>query len=165
MNTPSNPRQAASLKAGAARARVRGAGRDRIAIARVLDNICPACNITRVAWDVERTDEFTQWWERLSEDEQVSVSAIVTVLSERGPNLKRPYVGKLERSKLPNLKELIIQHRGDPYRVLFAFDPRKTAILLLGGKKGAKGWYVDAIAKAEKLYSDYLKELKKEGLI
>jgi hypothetical protein len=118
-----------------------------------------------MAWEVECGDEFTEWWNRLTEDEQVSVSAIVTVLSEKGPNLRRPYVGKLERSKLPNLKELVIQHRGDPYRVLFAFDPRQTAILLLGGKKGAKGWYSDAIAKAEKLYAHYLKELKKEGLI
>jgi hypothetical protein len=118
-----------------------------------------------VAWEVERTDEFTEWWDSLSEDEQVSVSATVAVLSEKGPSLKRPYVGRLEHSKLPNLKELIIQHGGDPYRVLFMFDPRQTAILLLGGKKGAKGWYVNAIAKAEKIYANYLKELKKEGLI
>lgn len=118
-----------------------------------------------MAWEIERTDEFTEWWDVLTEDEQVSVSAIVAVLSERGPRLKRPYVGKVKRSKWPNLKELIIQHRGDPYRVLFAFDPRQTAILLLGGKKGAKGWYEDAIAKADRLYSEYLKELQKEGLI
>jgi hypothetical protein len=118
-----------------------------------------------MVWSIECTDEFTEWWNRRSEDEQVSVSAIVAVLSEKGPNLRRPYVGKLEQSKLPNLKELVVQHRGDPYRVLFAFDPRQTAILLLGGRKGAKGWYVDVIAKAEKLYARYLKELKKEGLI
>jgi hypothetical protein len=118
-----------------------------------------------MAWEIERTDEFTEWWDSLSENEQVSVSAIVAVLSEKGPSLKRPYVGKLEHSELPNLKELIIQHGGVPYRVLFVFDPRQTAILLLGGKKGAKKWYVDAIAKAEKLYSEYLQELEKEGLI
>lgn len=118
-----------------------------------------------MAWNIERTDEFTEWWDSLDEGEQVSVSAIVAVLSEKGPSLKRPYVGKLRHSKLLNMKELIIQHAGDPYRVLFTFDPRQTAILLLGGKKGAKGWYVDAIAKAEKLYADYLEEIKKEGLI
>ena len=65
----------------------------------------------------------------------------------------------------PNLKELVIQHAGDPYRVLFAFDPRQTAILLIGGKKGKKKWYAEKIAEAEKLYAQYLKELKKEGLI
>jgi hypothetical protein len=60
---------------------------------------------------VERTDEFTGWWEGLTEGEQIAVAKVVGVLVEYGPDLKRPYVGKIAGSKrIPNLKELIIQH-------------------------------------------------------
>jgi hypothetical protein len=64
------------------------------------------------------------------------------------------------------MKELIIQHKGKPYRVLFAFDPRRTAILLIGGDKtGNKLWYEQFVPVADGLYDEHLKELKKEGLI
>jgi hypothetical protein len=89
-----------------------------------------------VAYEVERTDEFTEWWDGLTEGEQIAVAKVVGVLSERGPDLKRPYAGKIEGSKkIPNLKESIIQYRGDPYRVFFVFDERRLGILLLGAKK------------------------------
>lgn len=118
-----------------------------------------------MAWDIENTDEFTVWWQGLTEGEQIAVDAAVTMLEEKGPALPRPYADTLKASKLTNLKELRIQYGGNPYRILFAFDPRQTGILLLGGKKGKKGWYAKAIAQAEKIYADYLAELKKEGLI
>jgi hypothetical protein len=118
-----------------------------------------------MACEVEQTDEFAAWWDGLTEDEQVPIRAIVMVLQEKGPSLGRPYADTVRESNLPNLKELRIQHRGDPYRILFAFDPRQVAILLFGGKKGAKSWYVKAIAKAELIYAEYLEELKREGLI
>jgi hypothetical protein len=121
--------------------------------------------IACVAYEIERTEVFTVWWDSLTEDEQVSVAAIVAVLAEKGPLLGRPYVDTLRGSELPNLKELRIQRGGKPYRVLFAFDPRQVAILLLGGKKGTKGWYKGAIAHAERLYAEYIEELTKEGLI
>ena len=64
------------------------------------------------------------------------------------------------------MKELIIQHQGRPYRVLFAFDPRRTAILLIGGDKTGKAlWYDEFVPVAYSLYDDHLKELKEEGLI
>ena len=57
-------------------------------------------------------------------------------------------------------------HRGRPYRVLYAFDPRRAAILLLGGDKtGNNRWYDENIPVADDRYDDYLRELKKEGLI
>lgn len=124
-----------------------------------------------MAYEVERTDEFTAWWNDLTEGEQIAVAKVVGALEEKGPDLKRPYVGKIEGSKkIPNLKELIIQYGGDPYRVFFAFDPRQAAILLLGatktgGKKAQTGWYKARIAEVEPIYEQYLKELKKEGLI
>jgi hypothetical protein len=71
----------------------------------------------------------------------------------------------LRESKLSNLKELIVQHAGSPYRVIFAFDPRQIGILLLGGRKYDDRWYRTAIPEAEKLYERYLNELRDEGLI
>ena len=124
-----------------------------------------------MAYEVERTDEFTEWWNGLTEAEQIAVAKVVGVLEEKGPDLKRPYVGKIEGSKkIPNLKELVIQYGGDPYRVFFAFDPRQAAILLLGatktgGKKAQVTWYKERIAEVEPIYEQYIKELQKEGLI
>jgi hypothetical protein len=124
-----------------------------------------------VAYEIERTDEFTDWWDGLTEKEQIEVAKIVGVLAEKGPNLKRPYVGKIEGSKkIPNLKELIIQFAGHPYRVFFMFDERKFGILLLGarktgGKRAEAAWYKARIAEVEPIYEQYVAELKKEGLI
>ncbi len=124
-----------------------------------------------MAYEIERTDEFTQWWDGLSEGEQIAVAKVIGTLAERGPHLKRPYVGKVEGSKkIPNLKELVIQYGGDPYRVLFVFDERRMGILLLGaektgGVKAEAAWYKAMIAKVEPIYKQYLEELKKEGLI
>jgi hypothetical protein len=59
-----------------------------------------------------------------------------------------------------------IQHGGEPYRVLYAFDPRRTAILLTGGKKtGDRRWYETAVPMADRLYEEYLADLRKEGLL
>ena len=62
------------------------------------------------------------------------------------------------------MRELRVQHRGEPYRVLYAFDPRRAAILLLGGKKtGDDRWYETFVRKADKLFDAHLAQLKKEG--
>ena len=64
------------------------------------------------------------------------------------------------------MRELRIQHTGNPYRVLYAFDPRRTAILLLGGNKsGNDRWYEEYVPIADKLYDEHLETLKREGLI
>lgn len=74
-----------------------------------------------------------------------------------GPNLGRPYVDTLVGSRLKHLKELRVQHRGRPYRVLFAFAPDRSAVLLTGGDKSASSrWYERAIARAEVAYGAYL---------
>src|SRR5260370_18151950 len=82
-----------------------------------------------------------------------------------GPVLGRPDGVWIKGSRFPNMKELRVQHGGKPYRVLFAFDPRQTGILLIGGRKGAKGWYEKAIALADGIYSHYLPALKKRRVI
>ncbi len=62
------------------------------------------------------------------------------------------------------MKELRTQHAGRPYRSLFAFDPRRVAILLIGGNKtGNNRWYEEFVPLADRIYAEHLKEIAKEG--
>jgi hypothetical protein len=115
-------------------------------------------------WEVEYSDEFEGWWNVLSAAEQEDISAVVGVLEEKGPGLRRPYVGSIVTSRHANMKELIVQHAGRPYRVLFAFDPRRKAYLLIGGDKtGNPLWYDEFVPKADDIYDDHLAELKENA--
>ena len=115
---------------------------------------------------VEYTDEFGSWWKTLSEDEQEDIAAIVGLLEEKGPQLPFPFSSGVEESKHSHMRELRIQSKSNPLRVLYAFDPRRTAILLIGGnKRGDNRWYKKYIPMADKLYADHLSELKKERLL
>ncbi len=117
-------------------------------------------------WCVEYTDEFGGWWGGLNESEQVDVDVCVELLELHGPSLPFPFSSGISGSRHRHMRELRIQHKGEPYRVLYAFDPRRNAILLIGGKKtGNKRWYVETIPKADRLYDIHLEELKKEGLL
>lgn len=117
-------------------------------------------------WEVEYTDEFGAWWSGLTEAEQEDVRASVAVLRSVGPSLGRPHVDSVASSRHANMKELRVQHRGRPYRVLFAFDPRRAAILLIGGNKtGKKRWYLEFVPLADRLYDEHLETLRGEGLI
>ena len=119
-----------------------------------------------MAWDVEYTDRFAEWWEGLSEEQQEDVAVKVKLLEKAGPALGRPHADSLaKQSEHSNMKELRIVHRGDAYRVLFAFDPRRVAILLLGSRKADQKWYKSAIPAADKLFAAHLSQLRKEGLI
>jgi hypothetical protein len=119
-----------------------------------------------MAWDVEFTDEFEGWWEALSEAEQVSVAASVDLLERLGADLRFPHSSGIESSRHGHMRELRVQHKGRPLRVLYAFDPRRTAILLLGGdKSGDDRWYETFVPVADRLYDEHLAALRKEGLI
>ena len=119
-----------------------------------------------MAWEIEHTDEFEEWWMTLTKEEKISVTVGVELLEDRGPTLPRPYADTMSKySKYPNMKELRVQHAGDPIRIMFASDPRQTGILLIGGFKGGKGWTQKTVAQADKIYERYLEEIKKEGLI
>lgn len=129
-----------------------------------LDRLCRLWHIPSMAWEVEFTDEFEVWWNGLSEDEQVDVDAKVRLLEELGPVLARPHADTVYGSRHVNMKELIIQHAGRPYRVLFVFDPRRSAILLLGGDKtGDANWYDRNIPIADRRYDEHLRSIKREG--
>jgi hypothetical protein len=112
-------------------------------------------------WDVEYTDEFGGWWEMLTTDEQQSIDAAVRLLQQRGPSLGRPLVDTIEGSRHANMKEL----RLGTIRVLFAFDPRRTAILLIGGDKRDRWqeFYERMIPLADRLYDEHLAQLESEG--
>lgn len=119
-----------------------------------------------MAWDVEYTDEFGEWWQGLSEAEQISVAASVQLLEMRGPNLGFPHSSGVNGSRHGHMRELRIQHEGRPFRTLYAFDPLRHAILLLGGDKtGNDRWYDMNIPIADRLYDQHLNQLRKEGLI
>lgn len=117
-------------------------------------------------WEVEYTDEFGGWWNGLTEAEQESIAASVLLLEVRGPNLGFPHSSGINGSKHSHMRELRTQHEGHPYRTLYAFDPRRCAILLIGGDKtGDNRWYETHIPLADQLYDEHLEQLHKEGLI
>src|SRR3954468_17699708 len=117
-------------------------------------------------WEVEFTDEFGRWWEALDADEQESLAASVELLRQLGPQLGRPHADVVKSSKHSNMKELRTQHSGRPLRTLFAFDPRRCAILLIGGDKtGDDRFYERMVPVADRLYDEHLEQLRKEKLI
>lgn len=114
-------------------------------------------------WEVEYTDEFGLWWEKLTEAEQIDIDASVRMLEHYGPNLKYPHTSGINGSKHDHMRELRIQHKGKPFRVLYAFDPRRMAILLIGGDKtGNNRWYEIYVPIADSLYDEHIEILKEE---
>lgn len=117
-------------------------------------------------YEIEYTDEFSQWWAILSKSEQDDALAVVNLLEEQGVRLPFPYSSKIYSSRHSHMRELRIQSGGHPIRIFYAFDPRRMAILLIGGDKtGDDRFYEKYIPLADTLYDIYLEELKKEGLI
>ena len=114
-------------------------------------------------WKVEYTDQFEDWWLTLSDQEQEAVTAAVEALEERGPALGRPFVDVIQASRHANMKEL--RPRGGNIRVMFAFDRRRTAILLIGGDKTGQweSWYEEMVPIADRLFDEHLRAIEKEG--
>ena len=105
------------------------------------------------------TDEFADWYGPLSLEEQSSVARMVDLLGERGVALGYPYSTAIEGSSFA-LRELRIQHQGRPFRVFYAFDPKRQAVLLIGGDKtGQDAFYEQIVPLAEQIWKQYLEEL------
>jgi len=116
-----------------------------------------------MAWEVEYTSQFETWWDSLSEDEQVEISAKVELLQEFGPVLPRPHADVISSSRHANMKELRGKVEDRHLRVLYAFDPRRTALLLLGGDKtDDPSWYEKFVSIADDLFDRHLRELRKQ---
>jgi hypothetical protein len=117
-------------------------------------------------WKVEYTDEFGAWWATLGDRAQEDITAVITQLETRGPQLPFPYSSAIEGSRHGHLRELRVQSGGDPLRIFYAFDPRRAAILLIGGNKANdKRFYQRMIPLADRLYDEHLDEIRREGLI
>jgi hypothetical protein len=117
----------------------------------------------RVHWLVEYTDQFGDWWIGLSDDEQRDIDAYVQQLMKRGPALPYPYSSDIRGSRHGQMRELRVQSGGKPIRVLYAFDPRRAAILLIGGDKtGDRRFYERMVPIADSLYDEHLEELQME---
>lgn len=118
-----------------------------------------------MSWEVEYTDEFGQWWDGLSEGEQEAIRAGMLWLEQEGPALGRPMADTIKGSRHQNMKEL--RPPATNIRVLFAFDPRRMAILLIGGDKTGRWreFYEELIQQADRLYDEHLEQLREEGEI
>jgi hypothetical protein len=110
-------------------------------------------------WKVVDLEPYRNWFTDLDEDGKEDVLAGIYLLQEHGPTLGRPFADTLSGSAHPNMKELRVQSNRRPLRVLFAFDPRRNAVLLIGGDKtGDKRFYRRLIPLADELFSRYLEE-------
>ena len=116
-------------------------------------------------WEVEYTAEFQAWWNELGEAAQDAVDRAVHLLEARGPTLPFPYSSDVRGSRHGNMRELRIQASGDPVRVFYAFDPRRVALLLIGGNKGGDDQFYDRMVPiADRIYDDHLRGLEEEAV-
>jgi hypothetical protein len=120
-------------------------------------------------WNIYVTDEVDAWISRLDPEPHRLVIDALDRLGETGPALGRPLVGKVNDSCITNLKELRPRSSGrSALRLLFVFDPRRDAIVLVAADKikasprEPNRWYEEAIPHAERLYEVYLKERAEE---
>jgi hypothetical protein len=116
-----------------------------------------------VAWEVEYTAEFEAWWNSLSSSEQEAVDASVRLLEERRPALGFPHSSSIRGSRHGGMRELRTQEAGRALRTLYAFDPRRAAVLLIGGdKSGDDRWYEKFVPVADRIFDAHLEGLRKE---
>jgi hypothetical protein len=117
-------------------------------------------------WEVEYTDEFKEWLDSLERKQQKKVATAVGLLQERGISLPFPHSSGVSGSRFAHMRELRVQSQGDPIRVFYAFDPKRSAILLIGGSKtGDDRFYERLIHRADNLYEEHLQKLRKRELL
>ena len=111
-------------------------------------------------WEIELLPEFAEWWRELPADARDAIGHDLDLLASRGPLLGRPYADTMHGSRFPNMKELRTMHLGRQYRSFFAFDPRRRAIVLIGGDKtGDTRFYDRMIVRADALFAEHLYRL------
>lgn len=111
-------------------------------------------------WEVQVADDAEAFLEGLTDEEFAKVDAAIELLRQFGPNLGRPYADSVYGSKHSNLKELRIKMSGKEFRILFAFDPARVAVLLVGGDKvGNKRWYKTFVERADAVFDQHLESL------
>jgi hypothetical protein len=116
-----------------------------------------------MGWKVEIGDEFEPEFDALHEDVRTEILALARLLQQFGPQLKRPHVDTLNGSRHSNMKELRFSMADGEWRVAFAFDVKRKAILLVAGDKsgvGEKQFYRNLIRKADDRFDAHLERLK-----
>ncbi len=116
-------------------------------------------------WSIVETEEYADWFTGLDSNAQDDIRAKVGVLRLVGPSLGRPQVDSVKGSQFSNMKELRVKSKRRPFRIFFAFDPKRQAVLLIGGNKagaGDKTFYKTMIPIADKLFSEYLEVMEHE---
>jgi hypothetical protein len=119
-----------------------------------------------VKWEVEFHQDFDPEFDALPDDVQLELLAHTLLLEQFGPQLGRPRVDTLKRSRHANMKELRFNAADGVWRVAFAFDPKRNAVLLIAGDKsggGEKRFYRQLIAKADDRFDEHLSRTKKKG--
>lgn len=114
-------------------------------------------------WEIIFHDEFLPEYRTLSIQVQDKLVALTLILREKGPLLGRPHVDTLKGSQHTNMKELRFEADGGTWRVAFAFDPERNAILLSAGDKTAiaqRRFYSDLIGKADERFDRYLNTVR-----
>lgn len=114
-------------------------------------------------WTVSFTDEFEAEFDALAEEVQDAILSRVLLLEREGPSLGRPHADTLSGSKHANMKELRCSADGGVWRIAFAFDPDRQAILLVGGDKSGgseKRFYKQLISKADERFDQHLENRK-----
>ncbi len=107
-------------------------------------------------------DSFVTWFDEQEEDLRLRIFAHLDLLEECGPLLSRPYADTLKGLRIGNLKELRVKYRKSPIRILFAFDPKQQAVIILGdSKQGDKRWYDTNIPIAEQLFTEHIIKQRK----
>ena len=131
----------------------------------ILTGICLEVHTSAMAWSVEVADEFEPEFATLAPEVQEEIAALVRLLQQFGPTLGRPHCDTLKGSRHSNMKELRFSAADGVWRVAFAFDPKRRAILLVAGDKSGTSearFYKTLIRGADQRFARHLKELKEK---
>ena len=118
-----------------------------------------------MSWPIQLHDDLEREFAELPESVQDELLAVTGLLREFGPKLGRPHADTLNDSEHANMKELRFKADGGVWRVTYAFDPRRVAILLVTGDKSGvseKRFYKQLIAKSDERYNEHLKRLQEK---
>ena len=119
-----------------------------------------------MAWEIRNSNEYLEWYEELTQRQKRDVSRAVDLLSEHGVRLEHPHTSSVNSSRHGRMRELRVQSGGRPLRILYAFDPLRAAILLIGGDKtGNSRFYIQYVPVADSIYDRHLGDLRQRGLI
>lgn len=114
-------------------------------------------------WTVKELEPFSDWFDALPDPEKVRIAASVILLKTFGVNLRFPHSSGISGSRHSSMRELRVQTKGKPYRILYTFDPERAAVMLIAGDKtGDERWYDKNVPMADSVFDEYLVKLAEE---